>query len=128
MTVNRSFWYCNRLTLVLGQGKRGDTALCVQNHLKELKRKHEELDVQLRKMQSSPSCDQLKIVKVKKQKFVIKAKMTRIEEDMCRLPNSNRVQVGVMPAMTLEDLEENPESPVDVSDSPSKRDENQIAA
>lgn len=128
MTVNRSFWYCSRLTLVLGQGKRGDTALCVQNHLKELKRKHEELDVRLGKMQSSPSCDNLKIIEVKKQKFVLKAKMQRIAEDMSRLQNSNRVQVGVMPAMTLEDLKENPEPKADISASPSKRDENQIAA
>lgn len=106
----------------------GETALCVHNHLKELKRKHELLDEQLADLQRSPSCDSLKIRGVKKQKLALKEKMSQIEDEMNRLQNPGRMNVGIMPEMTLEGLKENPRPRADVSVSPSKRDENQIAA
>ena len=48
------------------------------SHITELKKKHNQLSVQVEKIQSHPSADALKIASLKKQKLKIKEKIARL--------------------------------------------------
>lgn len=48
------------------------------SHITELKKKHNQLSVQVEKIQSHPSADALKIAALKKQKLKIKEEIARL--------------------------------------------------
>jgi hypothetical protein len=54
------------------------TAMTIQSHLVELRRKHENLAEMVEKAQRSPGVDDLKIAELKKQKLKLKEEITRL--------------------------------------------------
>lgn len=81
--------------------------MCVENHLKELQKKHYKLDQKLDQLKRSPANVSLEMNEVRKQKL-------RLKEEIERLQNPKRMTAGVLMTQNLADLEEDPNPKVDL--------------
>ena len=52
--------------------------MSLSSHLQELKRKHQSLSEHVEVMQRSPAVDDLELVKLKKQKLMLKEEISRL--------------------------------------------------
>jgi hypothetical protein len=55
-----------------------ETAMKVDSHLNELRKKHEVLSDRVEKMQQSPAVDDLEIIALKKEKLRLKEEISRL--------------------------------------------------